>query len=68
MKTAFDIVRGLLCLVNPDLSAGRCWNCVYNCEDPKTARTKILRDANNYLRYTDGPAKPKHQKKEGDRK
>lgn len=59
MKSTIDIIRGLLCLSNPDKSGGRCWNCVYKCEDPKIARMKILRDGNNCLKMADGTAKEK---------
>lgn len=59
MKSSVDIVRGLLCLTDPDKSGQRCWNCAYKCSDEKKQRKAILRDAVNYVRFADEPLRMK---------
>lgn len=61
MKNAIDIVRGLLCLTDPDKSGQRCWNCAYKCSDEKKCRKDILRDATNFVRFADEPLRMKQK-------
>lgn len=66
MKSAVDIIRGLMCLENPDKSGERCWNCDYDCRDPRSCRGQILRDAQNYLDLADGTvSRAKKEKNHG---
>ena len=44
-RTTVDVIRGLVCLLEPDPSGAMCWDCPYDCSDPKQVRERILKDA-----------------------
>lgn len=44
-RTTVDVLRGLVCLLEPDPTGEMCWNCPYDCSDPKLVRERILNDA-----------------------
>ena len=43
-RNTADVIRGLQCLLEPDPSGERCYECAYACEG-KATEERILRDA-----------------------
>lgn len=43
-RNTADVIRGLECLLEPDPTGNRCYDCAYACEGEATEK-RILRDA-----------------------
>jgi len=43
-RNTADVIRGLECLMDPDPTGSRCYECAYACEGEATEK-RILRDA-----------------------
>lgn len=52
-RTLHEVVCGLECLLEPDASGNRCYECPYNCADPEDIRERIEKDALEMLRHFD---------------
>ena len=51
-RTLCEVVCGLQCLVDPDPTGGRCYECGYDCSaDPEKVRERIEKDALAMLQH-----------------